>query len=103
MKAVLMAALFVSTSAFAVTVKITSFNYIRSGDPYAELCGKVEEATDAVTHVRVVVDHRSNKPAVYNTVAGADGKFCVSVVTYRGTAEASIFGETETKEVTLRQ
>jgi hypothetical protein len=103
MKAFIVSALLVSTSAMAATVKVTSFNYIRSGDPYAELCGLVQDAVDPVTHVRVVIDHRSNKPAVYNAVAGADGKFCLSVVTYRGTAEASIFGETEAKEVSLKQ
>lgn len=100
---IVLAALVLSTSAFAASIKITSFTMVRSGDPTAELCGAVSEATEVPTFVRVVVDHRSNRPGVYNAVAGADGKFCMSVITYRGTAEASIFGETETKETSLRQ
>jgi hypothetical protein len=102
-KFIVLASLVLSTSAFAATIKITSFTLVRSGDPAAELCGVVSEATEVPTFVRVLVDHRSNRPAVYNAVAGADGKFCMSVITYRGTAEASIFGEVETKEAFLRQ
>ena len=99
---IVLAALVLSTSAFA-GVKITSFTMVRSGDPTAELCGVVENATEPSTFVRVVVDHRSARPGIYNAVAGADGKFCVAVITYRGTAEASVFGEPETKEAILRQ
>ncbi len=88
--------LFVSVSAMAATVKITSFNYIRTSQeilsPLAELCGSVEGATAAPAFVQVVVDHKSSKPAYYNTMAGANGKFCTAVITYRGTAEAVLIG-----------
>ncbi|MES2527139.1 MAG: hypothetical protein V4598_08620 [Bdellovibrionota bacterium] len=88
--------LFVSVSAMAASVKITSFNYVRTSQemmsPLAELCGSVEGATAAPTFVQVIVDHKSSKPAYYNTVAGANGKFCTAVITYRGTAEAVLIG-----------
>ncbi len=100
---IVLATLVLSTSAFAASIKITSFTLVRSGDPTAELCGVVSETIDVPTFVRVIVDQRSNRPGIYNAVAGADGKFCLAVITYRGTAEASVFGEPETKEATLRQ
>jgi hypothetical protein len=91
-----LACLIASVSSFAADVKITSFNYIRtSGDtftaPLAELCGTVTGLTDPA-FVKVVVDHKSNKPANYNTVVDTDGKFCMAVITYRGTAEANVMG-----------
>lgn len=98
-----LACLFVSVSAFSATVKITSFNYVRTGDvhsPIAELCGSVEGATAAPAFVQVTVDHKSSKPAYYNTVAGSNGKFCLVVATYRGTAEAELIGG-ETSSATI--
>lgn len=88
--------LFASLSTFAASVNITSFNYVRTtGDafhaPLAELCGTVEGVT-GMTFVKVVVDHKSSRPANYNTVVDADGKFCMAVITYRGTAEANVMG-----------
>lgn len=86
--------LFASVSAFAASVKITSFNYIRTGDtlsPIAELCGSVEGAV-APSFVEVSVDVGSSKRAMYNTFAGTNGKFCLIVATYRGTAEAVVMG-----------
>ncbi len=87
------AALTFMTSALAAEIKITSFNFVRSGEPAAELCGVVSNATSNPSYVRVVVDNLSAHPAIYNTIAGVDGRFCLSVITWRGTAEASIFGE----------
>ncbi|MBY0516524.1 MAG: hypothetical protein K2P81_06425 [Bacteriovoracaceae bacterium] len=87
------AALTLMTSAFAADIKITSFNFVRSGEPAAELCGEVSNATSTPSYVRVAVDHKTARPAIYNTIAGADGRFCLSVITWRGTAEASVFGE----------
>ncbi len=96
MKVILaVAALALSASAFSASVKITSFNYIRTSQdltsPLAELCGSVEGVT-GTAFVKVIVDQKSNKPANYNTVVDADGKFCVAVITYRGTAEAVVMG-----------
>lgn len=97
--------LFASVSAMSATVKITSFNYIRTSQdmmsPLAELCGTVEGATSAPTFIQVVVDHKSSKPAYYNTMAGANGKFCAAVITYRGTAEAVLIGGEKTS-VTIK-
>lgn len=92
MKAMALVLSLATLPVFAASVKVTSFNWIRSGEPHAELCGLVEGATQAPSFIRVVVDHRSARPAVYNTLAGSDGKFCLAVITYRGTAETSLFG-----------
>ena len=99
MKTFLAMALFVSSvSAFSASVKITSFNYIRTSandmnSPLAELCGLVEGASAAPSFVRVLVDPKSKNPGAYNTVAGVDGKFCIAVITFRGTADVSVIGE----------
>lgn len=79
-----------SFSTLASTVKITSFNYGRPGQWYAELCGLVEGASTNPTFVKVIVDPRSKKPGTYNTFAGEDGKFCVAVVSYQGEAEVDL-------------
>ncbi len=57
----------------------------------AEICGLVKEATSTPSFVKVVVDYNSKRPATYNAIAGADGKFCQVVVSYYGTAQASLF------------
>lgn len=100
MKVLLTASLFLaSVSAFAASVKVTSFNMIRTSteptsfiSPLAELCGVVEGGS-VPTFVRVLVDPKTKQPASYNTVADADGKFCVAVITYRGSADVTIIGQ----------
>ena len=97
MKSFLAAFLLVSSvSAFSATVKVTSFNFIRTSQdmisPLAELCGIVEGATASPSFVSVKVDPKTNNSASYNTLAGSEGKFCVAVITYRGTAEVSLMG-----------
>lgn len=83
----------VGLNAFAVSpqVKITSFVYTANGSNVAELCGLVSEATNSPAFVKIIVDVNSKHPATYNTLAGADGKFCLLVNTYTGVAEANIF------------
>jgi hypothetical protein len=97
--------LFASVSAMAATVKITSFNFVRTSQdmmsPLAELCGTVEGATSSPTFVQVIVDHKSSKPAHYNAIAGANGRFCTAVITYRGTAEAVLMSGEKTS-VTIK-
>jgi hypothetical protein len=97
MKLFLGAALLVfSLSSFAASVKVTSFTYVRNFNdlqPLAELCGLVSGATTTPSFVKVVVDPKTSNPGSYNTLAGQDGKFCVAVITYRGTAEVSLMGE----------
>jgi hypothetical protein len=91
-------ALFVSAASFAATVKVTSFNYVLSGasspfNPLAELCGVVEGSTSSPTFVHALIDVRSKNPGSYNTVADRDGKFCLAVITYRGTADVTVLDE----------
>ncbi len=77
----------------AATVKVTSFTYPRQGQLYAELCGQVQGAMTTPAYIKVAVDQTTSKSATYNTIAGTDGLFCISVVTYQGTAEVTVFGE----------
>ncbi len=86
----LVAVCFAGSVFAAPNVKITSFTYPAQGQVYAELCGLVEGAESSPTFVRVTVDHKSNRPGIYNAIAGKDGKFCTTVITYRGTAEAVV-------------
>jgi hypothetical protein len=107
MKTFLALALLVSSvSAFSATVKITSFNYIRTSNdlssPLAELCGLVEGATASPSFIRVLVDPKSKNPGSYNTLAGADGKFCTAVITFRGTADVSVMGAKESTKANIK-
>jgi hypothetical protein len=96
----------ISFGAMAASVKVGSFNYIRTAQnynsPLAELCGSVQGATSVPSFIRVHVDHNTNNSAIYNTLAGQDGKFCVSVITYRGRAEVSLIGENSTVEAQVK-
>jgi hypothetical protein len=94
-----------SVSSIAASVNVTSFNYIRNqGDsfhPLAELCGRVEGGATP-SFIRVLVDHKTNRPGTYNTIAGADGKFCMAVITYRGSAEVTLIGESASVEALIK-
>jgi hypothetical protein len=72
------------------TVKITSFIYNGPDRKGAELCGAVTDQVTMPTFVQVIVDHTTSSPANYNTLVGSDGKFCIAVVTLRGTAIVKI-------------
>lgn len=80
-----------SMSVSAATIEISSFVYIRNNQYLAELCGVVKES-ESPTFVKLHVDYKGTRPAVYNAVAGDDGKFCQTVISYRGEVEASLFG-----------
>ncbi len=107
MKTFMALALLVSSvSAFSASVKVTSFNYVRIGNdnfnnPLAELCGLVTGGTTP-SFVQIKVDPKSKNPAMYNTMAGADGKFCMAVITYRGTAEVSMIGENAKTQASIK-
>lgn len=92
-KLILLSLALVSFSAFAEgpSAKITSYVYINQERKVAELCGVVSDMTSTPTFVQITVDERSKRPATYNTLAGADGKFCTVVVTYYGTAVAKAY------------
>jgi hypothetical protein len=69
-------------------VNITSFTYTSQERKLAELCGNVVNINKIPTYVQITVDHSTNHPATYNTFVGADGKFCIPVITYYGVAKA---------------
>lgn len=75
-------------------VEITSFRFAGSRTLAAELCGNIVGVTAFPAFVRVTVDEKTDKPGIYNVVVGPEAKFCVSVVTYRGTAIADLWGKT---------
>lgn len=77
-----------SSAAIAADVKINSFTYVNKERRIAELCGTVTNAQGPSTFVQVTVDETSKRPAIYNTLAGPNGKFCTVVITYYGTAIA---------------
>ena len=95
-----------SVSAFSSSVKVTSFTQVRINEtfnnPIAELCGLVESPNSPQTFITVIVDPGSRRPATYNTIAGPNGKFCVQVVTYRGTADVAIMGEKKSLRVDIK-
>ena len=105
-KFIALALLVFSFASIAVTVKVTSFNYVRNQNdlyhPLAELCGLVEGATSAPSFVQVLVDPKSKEPASYNTIAGKDGKFCLAVITFRGNAEVSLMNENASTEALIK-
>lgn len=71
-------------------VEITSFIAAGARTRAAELCGKVSGSAADWVVVRVLVDPKTERPGVYNALVGKDGKFCTTVVSYSGQAEASI-------------
>jgi hypothetical protein len=77
----------------ASTIKITSFSRVGSHDNVAELCGKVLEVKQIPTFITVISDPNSSRPASYNTMADENGKFCIMIVTHRGSAHANVMGE----------
>ena len=95
-KLILLAAtILMSSVSFAADpqIKITSFTYSSNdnvNNHVAELCGSVTDMATNPTFVQVVVDQSSKRPGNYNTVVGADGKFCVTLTNYNGTAIATL-------------
>jgi P pilus assembly chaperone PapD len=83
----------ISSQAFAQapSVNITSFTYTNQERKLAELCGIVTNMNKLPTYIQVIVDHDSSRPANYNTLVGADGKFCLALISYRGTAKAIVW------------
>lgn len=78
----------VSAGVFAADVKIDSYTYINKERRVAELCGTARNTSGPQTFIQITVDEQSKRPAIYNTFAGPNGKFCTVVVTYHGTAIA---------------
>ena len=90
MKALLLVLVF-STSAFAATVKITSFYQVNGqGSKISELCGKVEGMTEKTAMVKVTADPRSKHPGIYNVIVGPEGTFCLTLTTWWGEADVAM-------------
>ncbi len=84
----------IGASAFAESeVKITTFQFAGSRTRAAELCARVSGVTEFPVFVKIVVDEKSKKPGIYNEVVGSEAEFCTTVVTYEGTAIASVWGQ----------
>ncbi len=75
----------------APSVKITSFLSAGRGTKAAEVCGVVSGISGTWSPVKIIVDHDGERPGSYNTIVDAMGKFCVSVVTFNGTAKAEVW------------
>lgn len=88
--------------AMSSTVKITSFYRVDNNDNLAELCGKVLEVKKVPTFIKVIADPNSPRPASYNTVADENGKFCIIIMTLRGSADASVMNESASTNAILK-
>lgn len=96
-KLLALVALLFATSSIAASVKINSFYYVRTApnntyNVLAELCGNVSE-TELPAFVKLEIDYNGNNPGSYSTVADDNGNFCLTVITYRGQARASVIGQ----------
>ena len=74
----------------AADVKITSYVYVNNERRVAEIWGVVTESDTPTTFIQITVDHKSKRPAIYNTLTGPKGNFCIIVNTFHGTAIAEI-------------
>jgi hypothetical protein len=105
-KFMILALLVGSFSAFGATIRVTSFNYVGTAGnthhPLAELCGVVEGAVSTPAFLNVMVDPTANKPASYNTLADANGNFCLAVITYRGRANVTLIGTKDSTTARMR-
>jgi hypothetical protein len=96
MKILFAALMAFSTAVSAAEVKITSFVFIKGHGanaewlPLAEICGQAEPATGKPEMIKIVSDPKSKNPAHYFAWAGKEGKFCTTIITYSGLADASI-------------
>jgi hypothetical protein len=80
-----------SADEVASTIEISSFIMAGTRTRAAEICGKVSGATAPFVTAKITVDPKSSRPGTYNVLVGSDGKYCVTVVTFSGTAEASLW------------
>lgn len=84
----------VSLSAIAApSVEVVSYVYDNAHSNVAELCGRASGIT-STTVVHALIDVDGKHPANYNTVVDRDGLFCLTVLTYRGTAALELGGST---------
>ena len=94
--------LVITVLAFAIEasdIKVTSFRSISIGEildhPMAELCGKVSDHSSYPAFVKIISDPNSRNPGIYNTLTDENGAFCVTLVTYRGSVDVGIIGQSQ--------
>jgi len=75
----------------AQRVVINSFVSAGPGTRTAELCGRVLNQVGHHSHIRVLADYNTYNHRTYNTYAGQDGLFCITLVTYNGSAHVSLW------------
>ena len=81
---------FSGTALAEAKVEIKSFISAGSRTNAAEVCGLVIGVSAPTVIVEVKVDGSGKNPGYYSVLVNRDGKFCVTVVTWDGTAEASL-------------
>jgi hypothetical protein len=93
LKSLLVSSVFLGSTAFASSVKVTNFKFLNSGSSLsaaAELCGELLAPTGKPEMVKIVSDPTSKGPGNYFAWTGKDGKFCAVIATYTGKAEADL-------------
>jgi len=83
-------------------VEVTSFRFAGSRTSAAELCGKITGQVAAPAYVKVLVDEKSKSPGIYNVIVGPELTFCTAVVTYYGTASASLWNQTQVSSASIQ-
>lgn len=72
------------------SVQITSFIMLYPRGPVAELCGVVTGLESGYAVARIAADYNTSRVGHYNVLVGADGRFCTTLATYYGTAQATV-------------
>lgn len=90
--------LFFAFNSMASTIKVTSFRFVIPGQYVAELCGVVLNPANPVNFLKVLADPYGNS-ATYNTIAGKDGKSCLTLVSYRGEAYVTVMNEPDSNHL----
>jgi hypothetical protein len=88
------------------SVKIDSFTSVDPDHHLGEVCGTVTVSGDhAKTEngyiaATVIADPKSGNPGYYNTFANQQGTFCTLILTYTGTASATVWVPTGNRNAT---
>jgi hypothetical protein len=88
--AVLTSSLSVSAFAADPSVQLTSFVMLFPRGPVAELCGVVTGIETGYAVARIAADYNTSRVGYYNVLVAKDGRFCTTLTTYYGTAQASV-------------
>lgn len=87
---------FLSFNSFAdnnYNVQITSFRPAGQNTYAAEVCAVISgPVMPAQLNIKVVSDPQTNRSAFYNTFVDQSGRFCLSIMTYTGYVQVSVWG-----------